>query len=82
MCARSLLSQKSLEEDSHIRLVLGYRQVVAYLDKHWLTTRPRSRQGQARALQRLLQEYQAASRQFARRQVNTLIMHVDVDVHT
>lgn len=48
---------------------LGYRQAMDYVTEHWLRKRWTSPQSHRRALVRLVRQYQAVTRQFARRQM-------------
>jgi tRNA dimethylallyltransferase len=47
---------------------VGYRQAIEYLKADWFTTKTRSVQGQRRKFLRFVQQYQSATRRFARKQ--------------
>ena len=47
---------------------VGYKQAIEYLKADWFTTKTRSVQGQRRKFVRFVQQYQAATRRFARKQ--------------
>eukprot|EP00041_Stephanoeca_diplocostata_P021642 m.507030 g.507030 ORF g.507030 m.507030 type:complete len:79 (+) comp21877_c2_seq14:353-589(+) len=56
---------------------LGYRQALDFLDNEWFTSLTRSKQRRRRALLRFIAIFQAATRNYARKQIAWFRNHED-----
>ena len=56
---------------------LGYRQALDFLDNEWFTTLTRSKQRRRRAVLRFIAIFQAATRNYARKQIAWFRNHED-----
>eukprot|EP00053_Salpingoeca_punica_P005289 m.53505 g.53505 ORF g.53505 m.53505 type:complete len:613 (-) comp13173_c0_seq1:999-2837(-) len=63
------LVAKGFHKDMHCAKALGYKEALEYLEQSWFKPRNRSVQSRRRALSQFLLSFQAASRQYARKQV-------------
>ena len=63
-----LMAEKQLEPWTSGARAIGYRQAIEYITREWMTQDTRSEQGRRRKFIQFLYRYQAAMRQFARKQ--------------